>query len=1012
MPVPQTFAELFPQYVAEAKKARDADMSERHRSDKFLDFVRRSFEIDGTSFVLEQTIYLANVQKKGYIDALFGDLVFEFKRKVKDTTQAQDQLRGYLLGLGDGHRYVGLITDGLKFEVYVLEGDQLRGTDTFDLETIDAETAFTRLDAYLFSQSNKPPTSVDIVSRFGGSSQTFYRAYRTLEDLLSRVSHVPMLGVWREQWRRLLSKVYGSDVGSDELFLRHTYLCQFARLLAYAALNGIPDSDETVERIVNGDAFQGWGVSNIGEDDFFSWVLMPEIRDDAVRMLRRVAEGLIVYDLSRIDQDLLKQLYQNLVDPQTRHDLGEFYTPDWLAELTLEDIDYKHPQSLLDPACGSGSFLFSAIKRLAAQGVTGWKLVEFATDNIMGMDVHPLAVTIARINTLLALAEHMQASRGESGLMALPVYMADALITPLANQKEDALVVPVDEGYDECFYIPVEAAAEPGALTETIDQMYEFARHGQQPNVIAFGRWVAARFQTPPGEKTAQYWLGNLKLLAKLIHEGRNGIWSYILKNLSRPLVLAERKFDVVTGNPPWLSYRYIKSRAYQKEVKTLYQYYGLIESDDVKQFSNMDLSTLFFAHARDQYLKPNGTLAFVMPRAVITGAKQHRPFQAQGVTRVIDLRYVSPLFNVETCVYITEQDNVKHDGIPSVQYIGTLKAHELSLEDALPTLTRQDRTIEFVDSDVRSTYYYERFKAGARLAPRNLYFVKPQGLSSSPAVITDPDADREAKVPWKGNVLRGSIDDDYLYATLLSKHLLPFGYERLHLVALPVYLGDDSKLHLVENDTGFTDKGQFRSLDWFKAAAHTWNSLKKTTTNMSLVERLNYQNLLLGQTVHGAIKVLYNASGTHISAFVVDTTQVKSFTVHGRSTQGFIADDKTYVCETQSPNEAHYLCALLNAPVVDKAIKAYQTRGIYKGERDIHRTPFEACAIPPFAANNADHMALAQLSQEAHEVIELLKVGGGLSGSVYKIRVQAREAAAEQIAAIDVIARRVLGIG
>ena len=94
-------------------------------------------------------------------------------------------------------------------------------------------------------------------------------------------------------------------------------------------------------------------------------------------MLRRLADSLRVDDLSQINEDLLKQLYQDLVDPETRHELGEFYTPDWLAELTLEEIGYQPGQSLMDPSCGAGTFLFLAIRRLAAQGLTGWALVDF-----------------------------------------------------------------------------------------------------------------------------------------------------------------------------------------------------------------------------------------------------------------------------------------------------------------------------------------------------------------------------------------------------------------------------------------------------------------------------------------------------------------------------------------------------------------------------------------------------------------------------------------------------------
>ncbi len=986
----------------------------------------QAFGVETKDIVREQHVAL-NVKRKGYLDALFGDLVFEFKKQL-GAERHRDQLRDYLRTLSQSHPYIGILTDALKFEVYILDGDTLRQTDSFDLETTDPETAFVRLDSYLFSQTNVEPTSDDIVKRFGGNSPTFQAAFRTLSNLLAKVNDQPALAVWRGQWGKLLSKVYGSEIGDDDLFLRHTYLSQFAKLLAYAALRGLPGDNHTVEQIINGEAFYGEGVSNIGEHDFFSWVLLPEIKQEAVTTFRRLAEGLVVYDLKRIDQDLLKQLYQNLVDPATRHDLGEFYTPDWLAELTLQDIDYHYPQSLLDPACGSGSFLFAAIKRLAAQGLTGWELVRFAVDNVMGMDVHPLAVIVARINYLLALSEHIEGAR-QTDLLTIPVYMADALTAPeLESKYKETLVVPVDDKRNENFFIPVAVASSPDDLTDVINEMHQFARRAGDPLMVetykrTFEELVRQRFANTVqtgvvGDMSMPFWLRNLSLLTKLIREERNGIWAYILNNLSRPLVLAEKGFNVVAGNPPWLSYRYIRSPTYQKEVKRLYQYYSLIETSDANQVSNMDLSTLFFVHARQRYLKPDGTIAFVMPRSVITGAKQHRPFQQQGFTRVIDLLGVYPLFNVPTCVLILDQSDavgtrhvVSDDTkpVPAVQYSGQLRAHEMNLNDALPTLSVQETSVQFVDSEVRSPYYYEQVSKGANLSPRTLCYVKPEGIAASPAVVTDSEVDRDAKVPWKGIRLHGVVEDDYIYATLLSKHLISFGYEKLHLVALPARIDTNGKLKVLSREMDFAQFGHFRSFDWFQQAQSKWDELKKDTTPQTFVEWLNYLNKLTNQSPRGKIRVLYNETGTHLASCVIDTRNTVH-DVYGRQTKGFIVDTKTYYYEAESLDEAYYLCALLNAPFVDNAIKVYQSQGSF-GERDIHRRPFEACAIPPFDSTNADHLELAHLSQQAHSVIEALKAAGGLSGGVVSIRRQARAVVSAQLEAIDEIARRILNL-
>jgi len=63
-------------------------------------------------------------------------------------------------------------------------------------------------------------------------------------------------------------------------------------------------------------------------------------------------------------KDLFKRLYQNLVPKRVRHDLGEYFTPDWLAELVLKEVGYDGnlERRVLDTACGSGTFLVLAIK--------------------------------------------------------------------------------------------------------------------------------------------------------------------------------------------------------------------------------------------------------------------------------------------------------------------------------------------------------------------------------------------------------------------------------------------------------------------------------------------------------------------------------------------------------------------------------------------------------------------------------------------------------------------------
>jgi hypothetical protein len=264
-----------------------------------------------------------------------------------------------------------------------------------------------------------------------------------------------------------------------------------------------------------------------------------------------------------------------------------------------------------------------------------------------------------------------------------------------------------------------------------------------------------------------------------------------------------------------------------------------------------------------------------------------------------------------------------------------------------------------------------------------------------------------EAKAPWKDVRLEGLVYGQNLYATLLSKNLIPFGFRKLQLVALPLRFDGNTALKVL-NEHDFLEAGHLRSWKtWFEPAENKWNELKKDTTRDTLIEWINYRSKLTNQQPFGLYKVLYNETGVHLASCVVDTTGTPP-KVYEYPTQGFIVDYKTYHFDTTVLEEAHYLCAVLNAPCVDLAIKAHQPRGKgVVGERGIERTPFEACAIPPFDPANPDHAELARQSQQAHEIVAATPLTGG----VVKARRMARAAVAVEIEAIDVIARRVLGL-
>jgi SAM-dependent methyltransferase len=130
-------------------------------------------------------------------------------------------------------------------------------------------------------------------------------------------------------------------------------------------------------------------------------------------------------------RDLFKPLYQDLFPRRLRHALGEYYTPDWLAESLLDQVGYQGQpgRRLLDPACGSGTFLVAAVRRARAGLAARADLSPEAAcgeilDNLVGLDLNPLAVLSARANYWMALGELARAAQGRT----VPVYRRDSIL--------------------------------------------------------------------------------------------------------------------------------------------------------------------------------------------------------------------------------------------------------------------------------------------------------------------------------------------------------------------------------------------------------------------------------------------------------------------------------------------------------------------------------------------------------------------------------------------------------
>ena len=958
---------------------------------------------------------------RGRVDNLFGNLIIEFESQIpKNLDQAKEQLCHYTAILwsqeAPGRRapYLCMATDGVRFELYspTVNDATIRDVAPADvhLEPIDScnwtqlkplDVLFW-LDRYFKRKEPLRPTTEEVLRDFGPQSHAFQMTTAALLDLWRRIGAQKPFTVIYESWQKYLAIVYGSSVGGSELFMRHTYLATLAKILSWMRIRqgqSLPQDKEIV-RLLEGKIFKEMGIENFIEEDFFSWLA----RDHAVRVGVGAVRGLFSilqnYSLHELSEDVLKSLYQGLVDPETRHDLGEFYTPDWLAHrMVVRLLDTNSGASVLDPACGSGTFLYLAIREKRRRLGDSPATLDHIMNSVCGMDVHPLAVIIAKTNYMLALGELLTARGGRT--LKIPVFLANTIWLPELDRTADLFLGLRRYGLDikhRKVRLPESLLKDPVLYDACIEYAKDFAEHHRDKTVTleSFRSFLSARNLVLPGDKRealirALYEIA--ETLKSLIESDRDTIWAFILKNSYKPLLL-RGGFDFVVGNPPWLAFRFTEGD-YREFIRgQITQEYALLKGRG-ELITHLELATLFLVRCADLYLKANGTIAFVLPKSIFS-ADQHQGLRARSFRlaedktqsliwrEIWDCEEVEPLFRQSACVLIGQKCDreADQDVIPAELLSGKLNGKNAPLSEADRAL-RADRVhLSLHKRGTRSYWaagdqpevqgvsaYKELFAQGATMFPRSFWFVQ---VRPSPVVGIDPSrppldtsdyAKQNAEPAYRSVDLHGAMEGRFLYATLLSTDLLPFGRLDYRLVLLPIR-AEGNRYRLLDADEAGR-KGFLLLATWLDKAETEWQKRRGTKAKDSTaVDWLNYRNKLTSQGPGPKFRVLYTSSATHLTAAVIEEEEITFHMGQQRVfAQGFVAESMTYYHASPGGAESYYLGSVLNAPVIDDLIKSMQSRGLW-GPRHVHKKVLEL-PIPLFDPGNAEHARLAELGEE-----------------------------------------------
>ena len=416
--------------------------------------------------------------------------------------------------------------------------------------------------------------------------------------------------------------------------------------------------------------------------DIFDWWQDDEsISEDAGLgyALAEAALAVFGFDFSPLRGDILGNLYQSYFDPETRLALGEFYTPPEVVDFILDAVGYAGPHvivsRLLDPACGSGTFLVHALARYldASQGHEPATILKGLVGGlrVVGFDINPFACLMAQVNyaaQILPLFSQALQQDPHFFIPGIPVLRTDSLRQE-AREGEEQL----PETQQPQLGFRMEVAGDLANIRTTLPVLKE----GQEPKevLIAVPRfdrakerglvsnveeyfavlrqmfWAIKEGHSSPQEMESQLhpimpararglatFIAeaariNVETMNNLRREYGDGRFLKTLEDTALAMVLKnELRYDFVVMNPP-----YVRIQRIPELFRRLWQ--GMYQWAQ----GNFDIFVPFIQRSVEGWLNDRGKLGFICSNRFLLAnyaspLRRLLPAQAQ-VKTLLDLR-------------------------------------------------------------------------------------------------------------------------------------------------------------------------------------------------------------------------------------------------------------------------------------------------------------------------------------------------------------------------------------
>lgn len=969
---------------------------------EFEHFLKNYFErmgFHGVEGQYEEEPGNITVRTKKRQDATYGKVVIEYEHVGKLSTipgkrHAIKQIsEDYLSAYSKEERrdMVGIVFDG-KTVIFIrwVENDWLEDDREVNQQSLDMMINYL-IGLYKISFKELP-------QEFGFHREETRKVLKLLyEKSFGDNQKAQMLF---DEWNLRFSSIYGNafskekikkdfeyfakEIGIEKIeenrlvFIIHTFYAFIVKIIAAEVANslfqyatqshiksilGAEDIQMELRKIEEGKFFRGVGVENFIEGTFLSWYL--EVWDEEIKdTIKQIIQKLDWYDFGEFVTkpeyvvDYLKNFYQKVFPKNLRHDLGEFYTPDWLAKYIVNQsgFDGDVKKRVLDPACGSGTFLIAILNKIYERYKsvqTKEKLIEDITKNIAGFDINPVAVLTARTNYLISLSRF----NFQQTTINIPIYLTDSIILPeITTQTEitDRTQVYEIKTTKDVFEIPVDIKKQ---IIAVIHFLKENLEKKQEKTEIPELLKQHFDFKNEVIDRLCKLY----DKICKLHKNKQNKIWFDII--LNQFATLFQDKFDFVIGNPPWVNWEFL-GEEYRKHLIKINDSYGLYFTkglDSRLGKIRRDLSAIFFYVCSDVYLKDGGIIAFLIkPMYQIPSGKGFRNFNRINKDgKISKLNIPMKVISVEE---ITKENPFEINNEVSVIFAKKGESTKYPVVYKKWTGKRTHELVDYIaepsdENDLSTWMIYQGEK------PLNVlggfdYNIR-QGINLG---LKEAFFDLELLID-KGELIQirntqGKVKDiekDKIYPMIMSRHINKWkigdaNNQKYTYCILPQdYPGEDNEQELKNTCP--------KTWEWLNDFR---NQLLERKSKM-FSKKPFYSIYGLGNW-DSKYKVVWNSMGFYPNFVVVSSVNDVFL---GKKL--VLPEHVNMFIPTNNRDEAHYICAVLNSFLVKEGLRILSS----KSKSGLSASIINKIRLDLFNPDNEKQKKLAELSKKAHQFAE-----------------------------------------